>query len=182
MKPYKFALLLGRFQVLHLGHTDMLKKASEVADCVGVLIGSAQESGTEKNPLTYEQRKRALEAVFGDTVTVFPLPDIGVGNNAKWGDYVLDQTESLFGRLPDVFVSGREQRRVDWFDNPRGLGIAELYVPKTVPISATEMRAYLREDRREAWQSYSDPRLWPLYEEQRAAVLATVGHTETASL
>lgn len=181
-KPYQLAILVGRFQVLHTGHADMIGKALELADRVGILVGSSQEAGTSKNPLSYEQRERVLKTVFGDSVTVCPLPDIGVGNNSTWGDYVLDRVEAEFGRLPDLLVSGREGRRVDWFDNPRGRNIAELYVPKTIEISATEMREYLAEDRREEWQKYTDSRLWDLYPMLREAVQNAASHTETASI
>ena len=181
-KPYQFAILVGRFQVFHLGHADMIGKALELAERVGILIGSSQEKGTVKNPLSYERRKAVLQAVLGDKVEIRPLPDIGVGNNSTWGDYVLDRVEVEYGCLPDLLVSGREGRRVDWFDNERGRCIAELYVPKTIEISATEMRRFLADDQREQWQSYTDSRLWDFYPEMRRAVCEAEGHFETSSL
>ena len=182
MKPYQFAILVGRFQVLHLGHVDMIRKAQALADRVGLLVGSSQEAGTAKNPLSYAGREEALRAVFGDTVEIRPLPDIGVGNNSTWGDYVLTRVETEFGRLPDLLVTGREGRRVDWFSGPRGRGIAELYVPKTIEISATEMRAFLEADDRVSWQQYAPEPLHPLYPMLRAAVLVAKDNLETASL
>ena len=82
-KPYKLGITVGRFQTFHTGHEYMLGKATELCDTVGVLVGSAQESGTLKNPFDYETRERILKTVFGDRIKVYPLADIGVGNRSS---------------------------------------------------------------------------------------------------
>ena len=82
-KPYKFGILVGRFQTIHAGHEFMVNKAVSLCDNVGLFVGSSQESRTFKNPFTYEERCDMLKTVFGDSVLVYPLPDIGVGNNSK---------------------------------------------------------------------------------------------------
>ena len=87
-KAFKLGIIVGRFQTFHTGHLYMVDKACAVCDRVGVFVGSSQESGTLKNPFTYEQRRDMLKKVFGDSVIIYPLPDIGVGNNSRWGDYV----------------------------------------------------------------------------------------------
>ena len=56
-KPYKLGFVVGRFLAFHNGHADMMKKALEICDEVTVLIGSSQESGTEKNPFPYKVRE-----------------------------------------------------------------------------------------------------------------------------
>ena len=92
---------------------------------------------TSTNPFPYEIRRQLLRNLFGDAVEIYPLPDIGVGNTAAWGDYVLENVMQRFGRMPDLLVSGKETRRLDWFDSVAGVRIAELYIPKTVEISAS---------------------------------------------
>lgn len=181
-KPYKLGITVGRFQTFHNGHRQMLQKAVELCDRVGVFIGSSQESGTNKNPFTYEMRKEILEKVFGGSIEIYPLPDIGVGNNSKWGDYVIENVKERFGTSPDLLVSGKEERRIDWFDSVSGLLIAELYVPKTIDISATEMREMLCSGDFETWKKYSDERLWGSFETLREAVLASKDNTETSSI
>ena len=141
-KPYKLGFLVGRFQPLHSGHEDMINRAVELCDRVGVLIGSSNESGTSKNPFTYETREEMLKTVFGDSICVCSLPDIGVGNNSTWGDYVLKNVVDRFGEMPELLISGKEARRVSWFDSVEGASIAELYIPKTIDISASQMREH----------------------------------------
>lgn len=181
-KPFHLGLIVGRFQTLHTGHEDMICKAIALCDRVGLFVGSSQESGTFKNPFSYELRREMLADVFGDRVSIYPLPDIGVGNNAKWGDYVLGQVEARFGGLPDLVVSGKEARRLDWFDSIAGNGISELYVPKCIEMSASQMRQFFMEDDYEQWKSYTNPRLWPRYRQLREIALAAQGNLETKSI
>lgn len=178
-KPFRLAILVGRFQVIHLGHVEMAEKALGCAQRVAVLIGSAQESGTEKNPLSYEERADCLRAVFGERVELYPLPDAGIGNNPRWGAYVLEAAARLCGEAPDLAVSGQEERRQSWYE---GLPVAELTVPKTIPISASQLRLWLERDERENWAAYTPPALHPRYPQLREAVHRAAGHRETASV
>ena len=97
-KPFKTGIVVGRFQTFHKGHEFIIDKAVELCENVGILIGSSQESGTLKNPFTYETRERILKTIYGNSVEVRPLPDIGVGNNSKWGEYVLESYNREFKR------------------------------------------------------------------------------------
>ena len=181
-KSFDLGLIVGRFQAFHNGHKYMIDKALDICDTVGVLIGSSQESGTQKNPFDYETRKNILTAVYGDDVDIFPLPDIGVGNNSKWGDYVLENAEKRFGKKPDLLVSGKEERRIDWFDSVGGLLISELYVPKIIDISATRMREMLILNEKEEGKRFTDERLWTDFEKLRDIVLASDANKNTSSI
>ena len=181
-KPFQLGLLVGRFQTFHTGHESMVRTALALCENVGVLIGSSQEHGTVKNPFPWETRAAFFKKVFGESIMLAPLPDIGVGNTAKWGEYVLQNAVSAFGRLPDLLVSGKEERRIDWFDSAPGAKVAELYIPKTIEISASQMRAYFTENDFERWKQFMDPVLWSEFEPLRALVLAARGHTETESV
>lgn len=181
-KPFSLGILVGRFQVVHAGHEQMIQTAVSLCDRVGLFIGSSQESGTSKNPFPYELRKKLLTNLFGDRVEIYPLPDIGVGNTTAWGDYVLENVQKRFGRLPDLLVSGKESRRLDWFDSARGVGIAELYIPKTIEISASRMRAFLLADDRQQWESYVNPKNHCLYPVLRELAMASKDNQQTQSI
>ena len=181
-KPYRLGITVGRFQTFHNGHKYMIDSAVALCESVGVFIGSSQESGTAKNPFDYETRQRLLKKIYGDRVRVYPLPDIGVGNNSRWGDYVIDNVTERFGALPDLLVSGKEERRIDWFDSIKALTIAELYVPKIIDISASQMREYFLSGNAEAWRRFSDPALWDEFDALKRIVEAAQGNTDTASI
>ena len=181
-KPYRLGIVVGRFQTFHNGHRQMIAKAVELCDEVGVFIGSSQEAGTVKNPFDYETRKRLIGSLYGETVRIYPLPDIGVGNNARWGAYVLEQVTARFSEPPDLMISGKEERRIDWFDGVEGVSVAELYVPKTIDISATRMRSFFLENDFESFRAFSPEEFWPEFAALREIVLAAQANPETASI
>lgn len=181
-KPFELGIIVGRFQNFHKGHEDVFNKAIQICDKVGVFVGSSQEEKTSKNPFSYELRKSMLEKVFSDSISVFPLPDIGVGNNSKWGDYVLKNVIERFGEKPDLLISGKEERRVDWFDGVNGLSVALLYVPKTIDISASVMRQHLINNDFQQWKKYTNEKLWDDFEMLRDLVLSSKDNKETDSI
>ena len=178
-KAFSLGILVGRFQTIHSGHEYMINKAVSVCDEVGIFIGSAQESGTCKNPFSFEKRKELIEAIYGNSVKVFPLPDIGVGNNSKWGDYVLENVLERFGRYPDLLVSGSEERRQSWFDN---FDISELCIAKTIDISASKMRKFIIDNDFEAWKKYSNPLIWDKYNEMREIIINSKDNLNSDSI
>ena len=181
-KPYKLGILVGRFQAIHAGHEKMVNTALHLCEQVGIFVGSSQESLTSKNPFSYEIREEMLRAVFGEDIRVFPLPDIGVGNNSRWGEYVLRNVFERFGVMPDLLVSGKESRRLDWFEGPGAPAISELYIPKTIDISASRMRGFLIEDDRAQWERYVSPENHAMYPILREMALASRDHSQTESI
>jgi bifunctional NMN adenylyltransferase/nudix hydrolase len=62
---YDFAVFIGRFQPLHIGHQHVIDRALKSAEHVVVLVGSADSSRSIRNPFTYaERRSRFLEPVY----------------------------------------------------------------------------------------------------------------------
>lgn len=181
-KVYKLGITVGRFQTFHKGHQVMIDTAIGLCEKVGVFIGSSQESGTNKNPFTYEMRESILKKIYGDRIQIYPLPDIGVGNNSKWGDYVLENVIEKCGESPDLLISGKEERRIDWFDSVKGLMIAELYIPKTIDISANKMRELFVKNDFDTWKEFCDERLWSSFSEMRTVVLESRENLKTASI
>ena len=181
-KPFSLGILVGRFQTIHAGHEQMIYTALALCRQGGIFIGSAQEAGTAKNPFSYETRERLLRLLFGQQVRIFPLPDIGVGNNGAWGEYVLENVKARYGTYPDLLVSGKETRRISWFDGVQQVRISELYIPKTIDISASQMRDFFLHDDRARWQQYTNPALWGQYDALRRLVLESKDNDCTASL
>ena len=185
-KVYKLGLIVGRFQVYHLGHEDMIRRSLAICDRTLILIGSAQEANTQKNPFSYEFRKLILETVFKDEIAsgkliIRALNDIGVGNNSSWGRYVLKEVAKVIDVVPEILVSGKESRRVSWFDE-EDIKIAELYIPKAIDVSSTMMRRAMIENDFAFWKQYANPLIWPLYEEMCQIVKKAQINTDTKSM
>ena len=67
----KTALFVTRAQPFHIGHLKVIKWILKKYDKIVIVIGSSQESKTEKNPFTFEQRKRMIENTLG-----FLVPEV----------------------------------------------------------------------------------------------------------
>jgi bifunctional NMN adenylyltransferase/nudix hydrolase len=57
-------VIIGRFQPLHNGHLRLFEKAFSFPDEVVVLLGSARQARTPKNPFTAAEREAQIRAVF----------------------------------------------------------------------------------------------------------------------
>ncbi len=62
------AFVLGRFQPLHLGHIDLIRGALNAAEKVLVIIGSANEAISLKNPFDYKFREVSVYSAFAKQI------------------------------------------------------------------------------------------------------------------
>lgn len=86
-------VFIGRFQPFHNGHLYAIKKIFESEDEVIIMIGSAQESFTLKNPLTTGERIEIIREVLKnldliDKSIIVPIPDIF--ENLVWPARILE--------------------------------------------------------------------------------------------
>ena len=84
--------------------------------------------------------------------------------------------------LPDLLISGKEERRISWFDGVAGVSVSELYIPKTIDISATQMREHLINGEFELWKEYTNNKLWSEYDKLRECVCAAKDNLYTDSI
>ena len=173
MRLYKLGMVLGRFQVLHNGHASMVKRALDLCDVVVVYIGSSQEARTKVNPFSYDERREMFEQVFAleracGRLIIRPLPDIGVGNNANWGDYVLNTFKEEFKKLPDLYVSGCEKERSSWFTNEMAPNTDELRMTRhNIEVSGTLCRSILIANNYTKWQELVPIELFNKFEDYK---------------
>ena len=91
---YERLIVVGRFQPPHEGHIHLVKYALELAREVIVVIGSAQDSFSFKNPLTAGERYILLEKLFKSRfgedyckrIKIIPVMDINM--NKVWVKYL----------------------------------------------------------------------------------------------
>ena len=63
-RKYDLAIFIGRFQPLHNGHVHNIEKGLEIADNVLVILGSANQPRTPKNPFTVQERTDLIKELF----------------------------------------------------------------------------------------------------------------------
>ena len=105
MKPYGLAVFIGRFQPLHEGHEEIIRKCTEIADNTLVIIGSSTAARSLRNPFTYKERVEFVRST-GFSVSIQGVPDSAY-NFHEWLINV-KQTISSFIRFdnPSVAIVG----------------------------------------------------------------------------
>ncbi len=63
-RKYDLAIFIGRLQPLHNGHVHNIEKGLELADNVLVILGSANQPRTPKNPFTVQERTDMIKEIF----------------------------------------------------------------------------------------------------------------------
>lgn len=106
------AVLIGRFMPFHLGHLALLRQALAAAPRCVVVIGSARQARSPRNPFTWQEREQmirlALSEAEQERVHIVPLRDFH--DDARWVAEVRrlvepgDQrpTVALVGRMRDA--------------------------------------------------------------------------------
>ena len=91
------AVYIGRFQPFHNGHLALLNHALATAEQVIVVIGSAHQARTPKNPFTWKERadmvKLALPEVDRARITFLSLRDFY--NEDRWLQAVRSGVENI---------------------------------------------------------------------------------------
>jgi len=75
-----FSLVVGRFQPLHKGHMDVIRKCADDSEHLTIGIGSAQYSHTPENPFTAGERYMMINKTLRDegidNYSIVPIEDL----------------------------------------------------------------------------------------------------------
>ena len=176
MKPYDVGLICGRFQTFHKGHEKLIETGLMLCDRLLILIGSAQECGTERNPLNINTRTKMLKMVYGDNpnIMIYGLPDMTNENDIcpEWGKYLLSHADRYIFKNPEIMIYGNDESRSAWFDKEDLKYTTDLILNRSeLPISATMLRQDMVEDNRKAWMENVNPKLHKMYDEIRSELM-----------
>ena len=76
---YDYLIFIGRFQPFHTGHESVIRKALQLSDKVIVLVGSAYQPRTTRNPWDFNERESFIRLYFSEDenrrILTFPLLD-----------------------------------------------------------------------------------------------------------
>lgn len=183
MKPYDVGMICGRFQIFHIGHESLIDTGLKLCDRMLILIGSAQECGTERNPLNINTRTKMLKEIYGDqpNIMIYGLADMSNENDIRpeWGRYLLDNVDRYIYKAPELMIYGNDNSRSGWFNSEDIKDTTEVIVNRgRIPISATEVRKMMVMDDRREWQKWVNPRLHKMYHEIRDELMTVPFYQE----
>ncbi|MDR0523500.1 MAG: nicotinamide-nucleotide adenylyltransferase [Candidatus Methanoplasma sp.] len=105
-----YSLMIGRFQPLHNGHMEVIRKCASESERLTIGIGSAQYSHARENPFTAGERylmiHDALEAEGMDNFFIVPIEDLN--RYSVW----VSQVESLSPPFNTVYSNNPLTRRL----------------------------------------------------------------------
>lgn len=173
---YDTGLIVGRFQTFHKGHQSLVETGLNLCDRLIILVGSSQESGTERNPFDIITRMNVIKSVYSnERVQIHALADLTNENDITpdWGRYVLDNVDRYIYKAPELMIYGNDEARSRWFDTEDIKNTAEFIMPRSrIPISATQLRDMMVKDERREWMKWVDPKLHKMYDSLRAELMS----------
>lgn len=128
-------LIVGRFQPFHKGHLSVIREALRQCDDLIVVIGSAEDSHTEKNPFTagerYQMLLSSLTPAERSRVMIIPVRD--VNRYSVWATHIESYVPPF-----DIVFSNSDLTRSLFRDAGYQVKRTKAYSPGT--YSATEIR------------------------------------------
>ena len=177
VKPYDCGMICGRFQTFHRGHESLVETGLLFCDRLLIIIGSAQESGTERNPYDLATRTDIIRAIYGhsDEIMIHGLADLTHENDIRpeWGRYLLGAVDRYIYKAPELMIYGNDEARSRWFDLDDIRDTSEFIVNRgRIPISATLVRRAMVFDKRREWMSMVNPKLHKMYDRLRGELMS----------
>lgn len=174
---YDTGLIVGRFQTFHKGHQSLVDTGLQLCDRLLILVGSAQESGTERNPFDVITRMSIIRSIYPDKdrVLIHSLSDLTNEDDITydWGRYVLENVDRYIYKVPEIMFYGNDEARSRWFDPEDIKNTAEFIIPRSrLPISATMLREMMLKDERKEWMQHVSPKMHKMYDSLRAELMS----------
>ena len=151
-KKYDTIVYIGRFQPMHNAHLEIIRRAKSLAHQVVVVIGSADQPRTYKNPfLTHERVEMVRRATsrIGDPACSLQINTVrdNIYNNQAWAAQVQNAVyECHMGSASKIGIIGHEKDETSFY-----LKLFPQWTLEDVeliePLHATDIRdLYFRED------------------------------------
>lgn len=154
-------IILFRAQPFHNGHLAQIKRAFEdIAEVNGklyIFVGSADKSGTKRNPLPIDLRLDLIEGSLNECffsdwkkyIHIVPLNDLSdeANNTHSWGYYLLNQIKSVVNDDKYVFYySDRPEIALSWFNEELCKYIYFSFLPRVNNLNATHVRELIKNE------------------------------------
>lgn len=167
----KIGVFLARMQPLHNGHLYVIDVALSQVNILHIILGSADKSGIERNPIDVEDRAEYLRSalidkygadVVEERVQIHELDDWSTEDDYdaknEWGKYLYYNIVSR-ARTQNfhLYFSDNPSVMLSWFDNDLRHRINFTFLEREYiedGISATKIRKAIHENNHEFVKKY----------------------------
>ena len=141
---------MGRFQPFHKGHLAVIREALRQCDDLIVVIGSAEDSHTDKNPFTAGERYQMLlsSLTSDESSRIYIIPVRDVNRYSVWATHIESYVPPF-----DIVFSNSDLTRSLFVDAGYQVRRTKAYSPRM--YSATEIRRRIVSD--EKWEHLVPP-------------------------
>jgi bifunctional NMN adenylyltransferase/nudix hydrolase len=126
---FNYAVFIGRFSPVHLGHLKVMQEALEKADYLIVIVGSANQARNTRNPFTADERLDMIHiATGGDERILLASVEDHPYDEPRWlaeVQKVVDETIKRHKR------GGPEYSNKGWTDYSSSIALAGMYKDET---------------------------------------------------
>ena len=153
IRDMKVGILIGRFQPLHKGHVNAIEFARDNSERLFVIVGSAEKSNQERNPFSFEERKKMISlALKGkklhDNISIVPI------NDASNHTELIKSIKNTIGEYNLIFTNDELTEKLFKED---GAEVLNVPLQDRNELSATEVRKRLELDKE--WESLVTPEI-----------------------
>jgi len=142
-----------RCQPFHIGHQRLVNKMISECETSFVIIGSANESGTDRNPISYVNRKRMVENCYVEEWVSGNLvisPAVDINDFPNWSKFILNMIPFIVNKYYAGSKEDASAFELYPVENYPKLEI-EILDRDDFPVTATEIRKLFKQDN-PAWK------------------------------
>ena len=140
MKKYKIGYTTGVYDMFHIGHLNILRRAKELCDylIVGVSTDEVVLSYKKKKPIIPFEERCAIVAAIRYVDEVVP-------------QVTMDKLDAYRKYHFDALFHGSDWKNSDMYNHiseeMRAVGVDMVFLPHTEGVSSTELASKLQEDK-----------------------------------
>lgn len=146
----KYGVVLMRAQPVHKGHIDIIQNVLKENTKALVVIGSANKSGTKRNPLSVGMREHLLRSALRDynlstKVEIMTLPDWSKEDAyqyaKEWGNFLYYNIVAKLGTKEFTIYYNDDPAIVqNWFNEELTKRVSVKHAERVRDVSGTKMR------------------------------------------
>lgn len=179
MKSFKNAVIVGRFQPIHIGHEKLINLGMSIADKLIVFVSSSDKMGEIRNPYDASYRISLIEKIYNKEIKegkiiLKPLRDLTCETDltVKWGKYVVSEAEKILGEKLECIIYGKDKNIFKCFGKKTVENISEIFVTRNqLIISATKVREFLESGDKKSFEKYTNVAIHDEYSRLRNILL-----------